>query len=95
MRWDVVLNSPGNLIRVMTLLQREQTDVCQTSRDGFLNVPIVVVFSPGPVGHLCPKRAFAFNALTHSVTESATGTKPRAVGHTRFSPNAAATHVRL
>ena len=45
-RCDVVLNRPGNFTRVMTLLHRVQTDVCQTIRDGFLNVAIVVVFSP-------------------------------------------------
>ena len=55
MRCEVVLNSPGNCTRVMTLLQREQTDVCQTFRDGFLNVPIVVVSLLALKGVCAPK----------------------------------------
>jgi hypothetical protein len=75
MRWDVVLNSPGSFTRVMTLLQREQTDVCQTFRDGFLKVAIVVVFSPGPVRASVPLGAVVCNAFHHSVTETSAGTK--------------------
>ena len=44
MRSVVCFANPGNCTRVMTLLQREQTDVCQTFREGFLKVPIVVSF---------------------------------------------------
>lgn len=43
------MNSPGSCTLVMTLLQREQTDVYQTIRDGFLKVAIVIAFSPSPV----------------------------------------------
>jgi hypothetical protein len=75
MRWDVVLNSPGSFTRVMTLLHREQTDVCQTFRDGFLKVAIVVVFSPGPIKAFVPLEAVVCNMIHHSVTETGAGTK--------------------
>ena len=61
-RCDVTLNSPGSITRAITLLHREQIDVCQTDREGCLKVPMFVVFSPGPI-RACPIGAFVADAF--------------------------------